>query len=237
MLINDANWTTLPGLSYLVPEQSDYEHAVEELELGGHGFIAPSTRVIRPREFLVNDYSLVSEDRDQCNAILVSLRAEESATIARFNLNTTFPADKTCLPLHPQLQFGRVVSQDFLLTELDCLSPSLHSNCGYLDLQSEAAAYLEVRRRLIFPLRAPFVGQICVVQEGVALQTTDCDLGIPGCLAIVHDPRLVSDADGLKAVRDATWESIRLEMRQRFRELAAVLSRRPLPADLDERLK
>ena len=243
LLINDANWTTLPGLSYLVPDVPGFEHAVEELELGSHGFIAPSTRVIRPREFLVNDYSLVTQDRDQCNALLVSLRCPEQGTISRFNPHTAFPAGKTCLPLHPQLSGGRAASQDFWVTDLECLSPALSRNCGYIDLQPDAAPYLEVNRRLIFPLRAPFVGQLCVIQEGVALQATDCDLGLPGCVALVQDPRLVSDADGLKAVRDATWESIRLELRQRFRELGSLIGQRlvDLPAelqrDLTERLQ
>ncbi|MBS2035550.1 hypothetical protein JST97_11215 [bacterium] len=246
-LVNDANWTTLPGLSYLEPDVAGFEHAVEELELGGRGFIAPSTRVVRPREFLVNDYSLVTPDSQQCNALMVSLRISEKGTISRFNSYGTLPGNQCCIPLHPQLLGERAASQDFLLTERDCLSRVLARNCGYVDLQTEAAAYLEVSRRLIFPLRAPFVGQICVIQEGVALQSTDCDLGIPGCVAIVHDPQLLSDADGLKVVLDARWEVIRQQLRQRFSTLAGLLRQRladphltlppELRKDLEERLQ
>ncbi|MFN8614170.1 MAG: hypothetical protein U0931_41955 [Vulcanimicrobiota bacterium] len=243
-LINDANWTSLPGLSYLPPDVPGFEHALEELELGGRGFIAPSTRVIRPREFLVNNYSLVTQSFEQCNALLVSLRTADSGQISRFNVHSAFPRDKVALPLHPQFSHGRAASQDFFVTQTDCLSPRLSRNCGYVDLQTSAAPYLEVHRRLIFPLRAPFVGQICVIQEGVALLSTDCDLGVPGCVAVVHDPALLSDAEGIKAVRDARWESIRLELRQRFQQLGALAAQRlgshlpeELQRDLTERLQ
>lgn len=245
-LVNDANWTTLPGLSYLVPDVRGFDFALEELQLGG-GFVAPSPRVLRAREFLVNDYRLTSERHDLCTGLLLSLRGNESDSLTRLNLFSPLSADKNLIPLHPRLEGQDCVGQDFLVTALDCLHPSLSRNCGYPDLQREPAAYLKVRRRLIFPLRAPFVGQLCVLQQGVALQATDCDLGIPGCVALVQDDRLVSDADGLKAVRDTTWETIRLELRQRFRELGALLKRRledpaiALPAelrrDLEERLQ
>jgi len=245
-LINDANWSTLPGLSYLIPEVPGYDFAVEELQLGGRGFVAPSTRVFRPREFLVNGYSLENSDTSQCNGLLTSLCSRQDDKIARLTIHSSFPADRHFVPLHPQLMAnGSVcISQDFLETELDCLSPRLAVDCAYLDLQREAAPYLEVSRRLIFPLRAPFVGQLCVIQQGVALQSSDCDLGVPGCVAVVQDDRLVSDADGLKVVRDATWESIRQEVRVRLRHLAERLRPRlargglppALARDLQERL-
>lgn len=243
-LINDADWSTLPGLSYLLPDIAGYEFAAEELQLGGRGFVAPSTRVLRPREFLVNGYSLESSDAVQCNGLLTSLRSRREDKIARLTVHSSFPVDRHCVPLHPQLLAGGTVcaSQDFLLTEVDCLSPSLTRNCGYLDLQREAAAYLEVNRRLIFPLRAPFVGQLCVIQQGVALLASDCDLGVPGCVAMVQDDRLISDADGLKAVRDAAWEGIRQEVRVRLSHMAEHLRQRlqglprELSRDLQERL-
>ncbi|MBN9419259.1 hypothetical protein ABS71_01400 [bacterium SCN 62-11] len=224
-LVNDANWTTLPGLSYLVPDVRGYEFALEEVQLGG-GFLAPSTRVFRGREFLVNDYRMVTDRQDVCNGLLLSLRGTPQDTITRLNLHSQMPTGRRFVPLHPQLQGNTCVGQDFLVTDLDCFSQSLSRNCGYPDLQREPAPYLKVQRRLIFPLRAPFVGQLCVIQQGVALQATDCDLGIPGCVALVQDDRLVSDADDLKAVRDGTWETIRLELRQRFRELGGVLKSR-----------
>lgn len=231
-LINDGNWTTLPGLSYLEPDVPGYDFALEELHLGGGGFVAPSTRVLRAREFLVNGYSLVAQNQDQCSGFLVSLCSQPEDRLVRFNRHTSLPPDKQCIPLHPHLEQGACVGQDFLVTDVDCLSSKLSRNCGYQDLQKDAAPYLELHRRLIFPMRAPFVGQLCVIQQGVALLATDCDLGIPGCVALVHDDRLVSDADGSKAVRDATWESIRVELNQRFRRLGGLLKSRLARADL-----
>lgn len=229
LLINDADWSTLPGLSYLPPEFPANESAhlynvvAENLNLLGTGFIAPSTRLTRPLEFQFGTHSLRTKVLDQCNAVLLVLENDPQDLVRHFTSVDHFPKEGDVLALHPTITQNVCLSQQFLVSRRHYLSQKVSRNCGYLDLEKTPSPYLEVSQRVLFPVRAPFVSQLSVIQQGVALEVIDCDLGIPGTVAVVSDERLVADADGCKPVRDATFEELRRAVAKRARHLAAQL--------------
>jgi len=229
LLINDADWSTLPGLSYLPqdlpPEEGDYHDyslVAQHLNLLGKGFIAPSTRLCRGLEIQAHQQLLCASSLSQCNTLLVSLETSPGDRIQHFTHWNHFPAESDLLALHPTLDFQDTlcVSQQFLVSRQRYHSKLLSRNCAYMDLEKTPAPYLESNLRVVFPVRAPFVSQLCVIQDGVALQVVDCELGIPGTVAILSDPRLNSDADGMKVVRDAIFEEHRQAISQQALKLA-----------------
>lgn len=230
-IINDPDWARIPGLRKAPVELTCYygvvgeslhfpPAAVEEQRL----LAGPSTQILRGASYLTPAGKLLADQPYQCRSLCVAVGLDDrepgALSLVKVRRGEPLPPRPRLALLAPAHEQG-CWEQTFLCGPRQWHLTRLSRLTGYIELEEAEAHSLGLLHRLIVPLGSAGPSQLCLVRDGVMCTAAQCELGYPGLVAVTADPRLCTDASGLKVVADDAFRTVCKELSKLYWPLIA----------------
>ena len=216
--INDPNWRGLPGVPVGAHPEGSYDLAGESLHWPsdevpfGQRMAALPPQILSPACTLLPQAApLYAESAYLKKTICLALNFAGEAVVSQVAEGQPLPPTPR-LALYASGPFSHETT--FVSGNHNWILPQLTRSTALGGPDSPEAPLVGVMHRLIVPLNSDGPAQLILVRDGLVSDPVVCPSWPPGLLALTCDPRLSTDASGLKIVQNDALLEVAMELKQ-----------------------